>query len=71
MSGVQTADVEVSGVTLAIVMELCRLGSFYKLIEQARKVSNLAQEVLTGLRCPSNPEEAKIKVCSCQPHSQK
>ena len=48
--------------TLAIVMELCRLGSFYKLIEQARKVSNLAKEVLTGLRCPSNPEEARIKV---------
>lgn len=49
--------------TLAIVMELCRLGSFYKLIEQARKVSNLDQQVLTGLRCPSSPEEAKIKVC--------
>ena len=62
LCALQTADLEVGGVTLAIVMELCRLGSFYKLIEQARKVSNLATEVLTGLRCPSNPEEAKIKV---------
>lgn len=58
----QTADLEVGGVTLAIVMELCRLGSFYKLIEQARKVSNLASEVLNGVKCPSTPEEAKIKV---------
>lgn len=57
------ADMEVAGVTMAIVMELCRLGSFYKLIEQARRVSNLTPEVLTGVKCPSNPEEAKIKVC--------
>ena len=62
LCGMQTVDVEVGGVTLAIVMELCRLGSFYKLIEQARKVSNLAPEVLNGVKCPSNPEEAKIKV---------
>ena len=50
------------GVTLAIVMELCRLGSFYKLIEQARRVAHLPVEVRTGARCPSTPEMAKAKV---------
>lgn len=50
------------GVTLAIVMELCRLGSFYKLIEQARRVAHLPLEVRTGARCPSTPEMAKTKV---------
>ena len=60
------------GVTLAIVMELCRLGSFYKLIEQARQVAYLPVEVRTGARCPPNPEMAKVKVgpplCSCHMH---
>ena len=50
------------GVTLAIVMELCRLGSFYTLIEQARRVAALPLDVRTGLKCPSTPEEAKAKV---------
>jgi hypothetical protein len=44
------------------MVELCRLGSFYKLIEQARRVAHLPVEVRTGARCPSTPEMAKAKV---------
>lgn len=62
MPCLQAVDVDVCNVTLAIVMELCRLGSFYKLIEQARKVASLPAAVRTGAKCPSNPEEAKAKV---------
>ncbi len=60
--GVQAIETDMCGVTLAIVMELCRLGSFYKLIEQARRVAHLPLEVRTGARCPSTPEMAKAKV---------
>ena len=60
--GVQAIETDMCGVTLAIVMELCRLGSFYKLIEQARRVAHLPLEVRTGARCPSTPEMAKTKV---------
>ena len=58
----QAVETDVCGVTLAIVMELCRLGSFYKLIEQARRVAHLPLEVRTGARCPATPEMAKVKV---------
>ncbi|KAL0044448.1 hypothetical protein WJX82_007178 [Trebouxia sp. C0006] len=57
----QAIETDMCGVTLAIVMELCRLGSFYKLIEQARRVAHLPLEVRTGARCPSTPEMAKTK----------
>ncbi len=60
--GLQAIETDMCGVTLAIVMELCRLGSFYKLIEQARRVAHLPVEVRTGARCPSTPEMAKAKV---------
>ena len=61
-NGVQAIETDMCGVTLAIVMELCRLGSFYKLIEQARRVAHLPLEVRTGARCPSTPDMAKVKV---------
>ncbi len=60
--GLQAIETDMCGVTLAIVMELCRLGSFYKLIEQARRVAHLPVEVRTGARCPSTPDMAKAKV---------
>ena len=49
-------------VTLAIVMELCRLGTLFKLIEWARKVSKLPPEVLSGATPPRSQEEQKLKV---------
>ena len=58
----QDSDSDVCGVTLAIVMELCRLGSFYKLIEQARHVVHLPPDVRSGAACPTSPEMAKVKV---------
>lgn len=61
-TGLQAIETDMCGVTLAIVMELCRLGSFYKLIEQARRVAHLPIEVRTGARCPSTPDMAKAKV---------
>ncbi len=60
--GLQAIETDMCGVTLAIVMELCRLGSFYRLIEQARRVAHLPVEVRTGARCPSTPEMSKAKV---------
>lgn len=49
-------------VTLAIVMELCRLGTLFKVIECAHKVSKLPVEVLSGAVPPRSEEERKLKV---------
>ena len=65
----QGAESDLCGVTLAIVMELCRLGSFYKLIEQARHVAHLPPDVRSGAACPSTPDMAKVKVCNGLPGS--
>lgn len=50
------------GITLAIVMELCRFGNLFKLIELARRVSRLPEAVRSGTVPPSTPEEVRLKV---------
>lgn len=52
----------IQGVTLAIVMELCRFGSLFKVLEYARRVSWLPEEIRDGRTAPRTPEEIKLKV---------
>lgn len=61
-SGMQADSLDTSGVKLAIVMELCRFGTFYHLIEQARRVAHLPADVRSGSKAPRSAEEAKLKV---------
>ena len=58
----QADSLDTSGVKLAIVMELCRFGTFYHLIEQARRVAHLPADVRSGSKAPRSAEEAKLKV---------
>ena len=49
------------GVTLAILMELCRLGNLFKLLEYARRVERLPSGVRSGALPPTTPEQARAK----------
>ena len=40
------------GVTLAIVMELCRFGNLFKVVEYARRVQRLPPDVRAGATPP-------------------
>jgi len=53
------------GVTLAIVMELCRFGNLFKVIEYARRVQRLPPDVRSGATKPRTPEEVKLRA---RPH---
>ena len=48
--------------TLAIVMELCRFGNLFKVIEYARRVQRLPPDVRSGATPPRTPEELKLRV---------
>ncbi len=50
------------GVTLAIVMELCRFGNLFKVVEYARRVQRLPPDVRAGATPPRTPEEVKLRV---------
>ena len=49
------------GITLAILMELCRLGNLFKLLEYARRVERLPTGVRSGALPPTTPEQARAK----------
>ncbi|KAK9830537.1 hypothetical protein WJX72_012336 [[Myrmecia] bisecta] len=49
------------GMTLAIIMELCRFGNLFKLIEVARRVARLPPSVRSAQQPPRSAEEAKLK----------
>jgi serine/threonine protein kinase len=55
-------DEAVQGVTLAIVMELCRCGSLFRVLDYARRVARLPPGVRSGAAPPRTTEEAKLKV---------
>ena len=50
-----------STATLAIIMELCRLGSLFRLLEYARRVARLPPAVRTGTAPPRTPDEARLR----------
>lgn len=57
----------VQSITLAIVMELCRYGTLYKIIEYARRVSYMPADVRSGRINPRNAEETKLKARASPP----
>ena len=56
--------------TLAIVMELCRYGSLFRVLDYARRVARLPPDVRSGRSPPRTPEEAKLKVRLPRPRPQ-
>lgn len=48
-------------ICLAIVMELCRFGSLFKVIGLARRVSHLPPDVRSDRIAPRNADEGKLK----------
>jgi hypothetical protein len=47
--------------TLAIIMELCRLGSLFRLLSYARRVARLPPDVRAGASPPRTPEQARLR----------
>ena len=50
-----------SGATLAILMELCRLGNLFRLVALARRVGRLPPDVRSGAAPPATGEEARLR----------
>ena len=61
------ADGPGTSVTLAIVMELCRFGNLYKIIEQARRVARLP-EPIRSRKAPCTLHQRELLVRACVLH---
>ena len=51
------------GVTLAILMELCQYGTLYDVMNQARRIKHINQDIKDGRLKPSYLENSVLKVC--------
>ena len=55
------------GVTLAILMELCQYGTLYDVMNQARRIMHINQDIRTG-RLPLNYlHNSELKVREAEP----
>ena len=54
------------GVTLAILMELCQYGTLYDVMNQARRIMHINQDIQSGRLPLHYLQNSELKVCKAE-----